>query len=44
VTYDAENRITGVTQSGIGSIFYYYDGAGRRVQAVSTYNTEKVFV
>jgi RHS repeat-associated protein len=44
LTYDAENRITSATQSGIGSMFYYYDGAGRRVQEVSTYSTEKVFV
>jgi RHS repeat-associated protein len=41
--YDAENRITGASQS-IGSMYYLYDGAGRRVQEVSTYNVEKVFV
>jgi RHS repeat-associated protein len=44
MTYDAENRITSATQSGIGSMYYLYDGAGRRVQEVSTYNIEKVFV
>ncbi len=44
LTYDAENRLTSATQSGIGTMDYYYDGAGRRVQEISTYNTEKVFV
>ena len=44
LTYDGENRIAGVTQSGVGSMVYYYDGAGRRVQAASTYNTEKISV
>jgi RHS repeat-associated protein len=44
LTYDAENRITGASQGGIGSMYYLYDGAGRRVQEVSTYNVEKVFV
>src|SRR6185437_8117882 len=44
LTYDAENRLTSATQSGIGSMYYSYDGAGRRVQEISTYNTEKVFV
>jgi len=44
LTYDAENRITSASQSGIGSTYYLYDGAGRRVQEVSTYNVEKVFV
>jgi RHS repeat-associated protein len=45
LTYDAEkNRITSASQSGIGSMYYFYDGAGRRVQEVSTYNVEKVFV
>jgi RHS repeat-associated protein len=44
LTYDAENRITGASQSGVGSMYYFYDGAGRRVQEVSTYNVEKVFV
>jgi RHS repeat-associated protein len=44
LTYDAENRLTGATQSGVGSMYYSYDGAGRRVQEISTYNTEKVFV
>ena len=44
LTYDAENRITSATQSGIGSMYYSYDGAGQRVQEVSTYNTERVFV
>jgi RHS repeat-associated protein len=44
LTYDAENRLTSATQSGIGSMYYSYDGAGRRVQEMSTYNTEKVFV
>ena len=39
-----ENRLTSATQSGIGSMYYSYDGAGRRVQEISTYNTEKVFV
>ncbi len=40
LTYDAENRITSAAQSGIGSMDYSYDGAGRRVQEISTYNTE----
>jgi hypothetical protein len=44
LTHGAENRITSATQSGIGSMYYFYDGAGQRVQEVSTYNTEKVFV
>lgn len=44
LTYDAENRLTSTTQSGIGSMYYSYDGIGRRVQEISTYNTEKVFV
>ena len=44
LTYDAENRITGASQSGVGSMYYLYDGAGRRVQEVSTYNVERVFV
>jgi len=44
LTYDAENRITGASQTGIGSMYYFYDGAGRRVQEASTYNAEKVFV
>ena len=35
LTYDAENRITSATQSGIGSMYYSYDGAGQRVQEVS---------
>ena len=43
-TYDAENRITGASQSGIGIRYYLYEGAGRRVQEVSTYNVEKMFV
>ena len=42
--YDAENRITSASQTGIGKMYYLYDGAGRRVQEVSTYNVEKVFV
>jgi len=32
LTYDAENRLTSATQSGVGSMYYSYDGAGRRVQ------------
>jgi RHS repeat-associated protein len=44
LTYDAENRLTSATQNGVGSMYYSYDGAGRRVQEISTYNTEKVFV
>jgi RHS repeat-associated protein len=44
LTFDAENRITSASQSGVGSMYYFYDGAGRRVQEVSTYNVEKVFV
>ena len=39
LTYDAENRITSATQSGIGGMYYSYDGAGQRVQEASTYNT-----
>ncbi|HUS05082.1 MAG TPA: hypothetical protein VMZ52_02210, partial [Bryobacteraceae bacterium] len=34
-SYDAENRLTGVTSVGNGSASYSYDGEGRRIKKVA---------
>ena len=43
-TYDAENRITTVSQPGIGSVTYAYDGNDRRVLKINSSGAQTAYV